>query len=525
MSGLTPRRTQLPNLPMPLHRLSDMKHQSTQSRLHRTALALACAGALGLAGLPGTDAGAGQFDLPDMGDSSDALLSSGAEVRVGRAFMRQVRASLPVSDDPLLTAYLESLGAELVAADKTAKGSFNFFLIDQPVVNAFAGPGGHIGVYAGLILSAQSEDELAAVMAHEIAHVTQRHLMRGYEDQSRLNLPTMALMIAAAILGAQVSGDAGMAALAGVQAAALQRQINVVRENEKEADRIGIAALAASGRDPYAMAAFFERLSKTSRLYENNAPEFLRTHPVNANRIGDALGRAGEYGTRKRPDSLGFLLSRARLRAASYDRPEKSVAAFKASLAEGRFANETAERYGYALALMRAGQFDAAGTESARLLAARPSQPEFIVLDAQIDLKQGRTAAALDHLREAVGLYGGNWALRITYAEALMAAGQARKAMDQLKAVAAVRPGNAMLLDMLALAAIKAGDKGASFRYRAEKLYAEGDLEPAIRQLEFALRERGVDYYEAAQIQALLDTWREEERAQKKRGNDPLGLR
>ena len=501
-----------------------MNHSNITTRLRLTVLGLACAGSLGLAA-PWTGATAGQFELPDMGDSSYALIGSGAEARVGRAFMRQVRASLPVSDDPLLTAYLESLGGELVAADKTAHGDFDFFLIDQPVVNAFAGPGGHVGVYAGLILASQSEDELAAVMAHEIAHVTQRHLMRGYEDQSRLNLPTMALMIAGAILGAQVSGDAGMAAIAGVQAAAIQRQINVVRENEKEADRIGIASLAASGRDPYAMAAFFERLSKTSRLYENNAPEFLRTHPVNANRIGDALGRAAEYSTRKRPDSLGFLLTRARLREASYDRPEKSLGAFKATLAEGRFANETAERYGYALALLRAGRFDEARAEAARLLAARPSQPEFIVLDARIDLKQGRTAPALDHLREAVSLYSGNWALRTAYAETLMAAGQPRKAMEQLKAVVAVRPGNAMLLDMLTIAAIKAGDKGASFRYRAEKLYAEGDLEPAIRQLEFALRERGIDYYEAAQIQALLDAWREEERAEKKRGRDPMGLR
>jgi len=499
-----------------------MNHSNKTIGLRRATLALGVAAALTLGALPWAPAGAGQFNLPDIGDSSDAMMSTGAEIRLGRAFMRHVRASLPVLDDPLVTAYLESLGNELVAADKSAKGSFDFFLIDQPVVNAFAGPGGHVGIYAGLVLAAQSEDELAAVMAHEIAHVTQRHLMRGYEDQSKLNIPTMALMIAAAILSAQVSGDAGVAAMAGIQAAAIQRQINVIRDNEKEADRIGIATLANARRDPYAMAAFFERLSKTSRLYENGAPEFLRTHPVNSNRIGDALGRAAEHGTRQRPDSLRFLLARARLREASYDRPEKSLAAFRASLREGRFSNESAERYGYALALLRAGQLDDARTEATRLLASQPSLAEFIVLDARVDLKQGRLDAALDHLRQAVSLYPGNWALRITYAEALSAAGQPRKAMEQLKAVASARPGNAMLLELLGQAALKSGDKGASFRYRAEKLYAEGDVEPAIKQLEFALRQRDLDYYEAAQIQVLLDGWKEESRAQKKRGRDPF---
>jgi predicted Zn-dependent protease len=504
---------------------STMNYNTKTTAWRRAALHLSLAGALTLGAAPWAPVGAGQFNLPDMGDSSDALISSGAEIRLGRAFMRHVRATLPVSDDPLITAYLESLGNELVAADKSAKGSFDFFLIDQPVVNAFAGPGGHVGIYAGLILAAQSEDELAAVIAHEIAHITQHHLMRGYEDQSKFNIPTMALMIAAAILATQAgSGDAGMAALAGIQAAAIQRQINVIREDEKEADRIGIATLANARRDPYAMAAFFERLSKTSRLYENNAPEFLRTHPVNSNRIGDALGRAAEYGVRQRPDSLRFLLARARLREASYDRPEKSLAAFKASLREGRFSNESAERYGYTLALLRSGQLDEAKAEASRLLAGQPSLAEFIVLDARIDLKQGRTDAALAHLREAVGLYPGNWPLRVAYAEALTSAGQPRKAMEQLKAVAAVRPGNAMVLDLLGQVAIKSGDKGASLRYRAEKLYAEGDLEPAIKQLEFALRQRDLDYYEAAQIQVLLESWKEEERAQKKRGRDPFGL-
>ncbi len=462
------------------------------------------------------------YSLPDMGSSSDSMMTLSAEARLGKLFMRSVRSALPVMDEPLATSYIESLGTTLVEADRTAGGSFTFFVIDEPVVNAFAGPGGYIGVYAGLILAAETESELAAVMAHEIAHVTQRHLMRSFEDQSKLSLPTTALLIAAAILGAQVSPDAGAAAIAGVQAAALQRQINFTRDNEKEADRIGIQTLAGAGHDPFAMAGFFERLGKATRVYETDAPEFLRTHPVTADRISDSLGRAESFGARQRADSLRFQLIRAKLRERSYQRAEQSVAHFEDTLREGRYRQEVAERYGYALAVQRARRFADAKRESDKLLATHPSQAEFIVLDAELDMALGKSTEALAHLKQATSLFPSQWPLRVSYAEALMDAGQPARAVEELTAVARVRPGNAMLYEMLVQAATKAGDQTNVDRYRAEKLYVEGDLEPAIRHLEMALRRRNLPYHDAAQIQVRLDAWREEERDEKRRGGDPL---
>jgi predicted Zn-dependent protease len=487
---------------------------------------LVATGVLALVGV--SQAPAQSFDLPDLGSSADAMMSTGAEVRLGRAFMRSVRAALSVLDDPILTSYLESLGNELVAADQHANGGFTFFLIDEPVVNAFAGPGGYIGVYAGLILAAETESELAAVIAHEIAHVTQHHLMRGFEDQQKISIPATALLVAAAILGAQVSSDAGMAAIMGIQAAAIQRQINFTRDNENEADRLGIATLAHAGHDPHAMAGFFGRLSRSSRLYEddkNRAPEFLRTHPVNSNRIADALARADEFGARQRPDSLRFQLARANLRERSYARAEQSVAHFRETLREGRHRNETAERYGYALALERARDVAGAQAETAKLLAAHPSLAEFIVLDALLDLQQGQTERAVKHLKQASGLYSDSWPLRIAYAEALISSGKPDRALDELMAVERLRPGNAMLYDLLEQAAMKAGNKAATHRFRAEKLYAEGDVEPAIRQLEIALRQRDIAYHDAARIQARLDAWKEEERDRKRREKGLFGER
>lgn len=482
--------------------------------------------ALGALALSGFGAGAlpdQSFDLPDMGSSSDAMLSSGAEAQLGKVFMRKVREALPVLDDPLLTDYVESVGRTLIAADRNASGGFTFFVIDNPLVNAFAGPGGYIGVYAGLILAAETESELAAVMAHEIAHVTQRHLMRGFEDQSKLAIPTTALLVAAAILGAQVSSDAGAAALLGIQAASIQHRINFTRDNEKEADQLGIATLARAGFDPYAMAGFFERLSRSSRLYENNAPEFLRTHPVNSNRIADALGRAGEFSVRQRPDGLRFQLSRAALRERGYSRADQSVNHFQETLREGRHRNETAERYGYALALERAGKFAAAQTETATLLKTSPSLAEFVVLNARLDLKQGRPEPALKSLKQAVSLAPDNWPLRVAYAQTLLDSGKPAQALDKLASVARLRPGNVMLYALLEQAAMKSGNLAATHRFRAEKLYAEGELEPAIRQLEIALRQRNIPYADAAQIQARLETWKDEKREQKLRGKGRLG--
>lgn len=453
-----------------------------------------------------------QFSLPDFGSSADTLLTTGQEQRLGRAFMHSVHKSLPVIVDPLLNSYIVDLGERLVEASGEGGRHFRFFLIDEPVINAFAGPNGYIGIYAGLVLAAQTESELAAVVAHEIAHVAQRHLMRAFEDTRKMSLPATALLIGAAILGAQVSSDAGAAAVAGLQAAAVQRQINFTRDNEKEADRLGIAMLADAGYSPYAMAGFFERLSKVSRIQDTEAPEMLRTHPVTTNRISDALGRAEGYGHRQRPDSLRFHLVRADLRQRTYSRAEKAVAHFRATLREGRYASETAERYGYALALFRAGQYQLARDEVGVLLEAHPIQEEFVVLAARLDLQAGKADRALKRLREALGLSPASLPLRIAYGEALIETGRPALALKTLEEVVGTTVAGPAFYELMAEAAVKAKDPGATYRYRAEQHYALGEIEPAIRQLEVALRQRELSYLEASRIQARLAELKEEQR-------------
>ena len=454
--------------------------------------------------------------LPDFGSSADTLMSRAQERDLGQEFMKWVRKALPISADPVLTDYIQTLGQQL-AASSQHPGHYDFFLIEEPTINAFAGPDGHIGVFAGLVLASQTEGELAAVLAHELAHVSQDHLMRSFEAQRQMALPATALLLAAAVLGATVDANLGAAGLMGVQGAAAQRQINFTRANEEEADRIGIETLSRAGHNPYAMPGFFQRLAKTTRVSDSDAPEFLRTHPVTTSRIADALNRARQYGLRQRPDSLRFHLARANLRQRSESNPARAVEHFAKTLEQGRYRDETAQRYGYALALTRAGRLKAARKQLEPLLEQHPSQTEFLVLRAEIDRRAGNPQQAVRELKGPVGLSPGNWPLNQAYAESLMAASQPEEALAALQRFVAVRPDIAPIYELMADAAGKSGQRALNYRYRAEYFYHSDELEPAIRQLELALRLKDIDFHLASRLQVRLNELQALERAREAR--------
>lgn len=461
-------------------------------------------------------ASADPFALPDFGSSADTMMSRAEERDLGREFMKWVRKALPVSDDPVLTDYLQTLGQQLVAASGNP-GQYRFFLIDEPTVNAFAGPDGQIGVFAGLVLAAQTEGELAAVIAHELAHVSQDHLMRRFETQQQMALPATALLLAAAVLGATVDADLGAAGLMGIQGVAAQKQINFTRANEEEADRIGMETLARAGHNPYAMPGFFQRLAQTNRVSQSEVPEFLRTHPVTSSRIADALNRARQHGQRQRPDSLRFHLARANLRQRRESNPERAVEHFAKTLEQGRYRDETAQRYGYALALMRAGRLDAAHNQLEPLLDAHPNQTELLVLQAELVRRAGAPERAIRNLKGPVGLNPGNWPLNQAYAEALMAASRPADALTALERFVALRPDIAPIYELMADAAGKSGQRALNYRYRAEYLVRINELEPAIRQLQLALRLDEIDFHLASRIQVRLSELQALERAREAR--------
>ena len=297
-----------------------------------------------------------------------------------------------------------SLGTRLVTqTDYRAGHPFTFFLVDDPAINAFAAPGGFIGIHSGLFLHTQAEAELAGVLAHEIAHVTQRHMARSFERASQLSIPVAAAMLGALLLGTQ-NPEAGQAALAAISARSVQNRIDFTRANEEEADRVGMQTLVRSGFDPMGIPAFFERLQRGNRLSENaELPEFLRTHPVTVSRIADARSRADQFPRGSYQDGMGFYLMRAKLQVSAVQRPTAAVEYFATRSKGPSGGAGQAARYGYALALTKAAQYDKARSEIQALLRADSEQPAYLLAAARLDLAAGRTPAGLEGLSQPVG--------------------------------------------------------------------------------------------------------------------------
>ena len=454
-------------------------------------------------------AGVSGDELPDIGDSTGALITPAQEQALGRAFMRSVRQQARLVDDPDIEGYVVQLGQRLAANSDSPGYPFTFFVVDDPTINAFAGPGGYIGVHTGLLLAARNESELAGVMAHEIAHVTQRHLLRAYEATQRMSLPTAAAMIAAILLGAATSSDAGIAAATAIQAGSIQRQLNFTRANEKEADRIGIQILARTGVDPYGMPGFFERLQATTRLYGSRMPEFLSTHPVTTSRIAESLARAEQYGHQGRRDSLTFQLVRARLKVLGSSDPARTLKEFEA-LANKKDAPPQA-RYGLALALARNGD---AGRARRLLQALLRSDPDRIIYRtslAELDIDDGRPRQGLKRLADTLKLYPGDITVSRYYVRALLQNGQAEKArslvLDLLKKQPRDTPALYRLLAQAASATNRPWETRAA---TAEIYYMRGQTHAAISQLKQALGYKQLDYYERARLEARLNQFSRE---------------
>ncbi len=278
--------------------------------------------------------------LPDLGDVSQIELSPQMERRVGENIMREIRADSTYSDDAEITDYLNNLGYKLVAASADSRQQFNFFLIIDPQVNAFALPGGFVGINSGLILTAQSESELAGVVSHEVAHVTQRHMARMLAQQKQSTVVSIAAL-AVAVLAARANPDIAQAAVAAAGASSVQSQLNYTRDHEREADRVGFQVLEKAGFDAHAMALFFERMQRSTRFYETNAPAYLRTHPITYERIADMQNRAQNLQYRQVPDTLDFQLMRAKVRSLQ-DSPREALAFFEESLGERKYLSESA---------------------------------------------------------------------------------------------------------------------------------------------------------------------------------------
>lgn len=454
--------------------------------------------------------------LPNMGDSSGTLISPEQEHEIGEGVMRELRRSLKLVSDPEINEYIQSIGYRIVSNSDNQFQDFTFFIINDPTINAFAAPGGFVGINSGLIVSSESESEMAAVIAHEVAHVTQRHLARSYEAQSQLQTPSLIGLIAAVLLSTQ-NAELGRAALVASSAVGAQIALNFTRSNEQEADDIGMQTLARAGFDPYAMPAFFEKLQNSSRYY-GQPPEFLSTHPVTVTRIAESRARAERYPYKQIPDSLEFNLTREKLIVLAATDTKQLIQDYQKNIRSGNFRTETSARYGYALALVKDGQYALARKQIDQLEKQFPNELAFKILNAQNEVAAGKLSNGLDDYKTILKLYPDNHPATVYYAQALLKNGRAKEARILLHEHLRNRAPDA---DMYRLQAVVEGEAG--FRLEAhqsmsEYYYLTGDLPSAIQQLNIALGLKSSDFYELSKIEARK-TALQNELAQRKKNS------
>jgi beta-barrel assembly-enhancing protease len=449
----------------------------------------------------------GGTDLPDIGNPAGALVTESDEYRIGAQIVRSLRDQKAVMDDPEVAEYLQSLGARLVAQAPDGNRRFTFFAVREGTINAFALPGGFIGVNYGTVLASGNESELAGVVGHEIAHVTQRHIARTIKAQSTQGIAQTAAILAAILIGAMAGGDAMQGAIAIAQGAAAQQQVNFTRGNEYEADRVGIGFVAGAGFDPNGMATFFEKMSRRDGLAGQYIPEMIQTHPVNSTRVAEARARAAQFDQPKVVESATYECIRERLRVLTYPR-EADIA--------NRYAKDTqsikgtlGQRYGMALALMASGK----NQDAAEILHDLVEQHENLTLLysalAQAEVDGGMQNDGIATFQRAIVLFPRNVPLTVRYAEALMKAGKPKEAHTLLLDVFNNVQPTPDQIQLTALAASAAGDTGDAYYYMSEYHISSGDLPLAAQQLQLALAAPNLTSVQRQRFQARLDEIRE----------------
>lgn len=451
----------------------------------------------------GISSNANNIELPELGDSTSAIISPQQEYQLGQSWVRMFRSQVKTISDPLLYDYLEHLIYKLATHSQLKDRRLELVIVDNTTLNAFAVPGGVVGVHTGMLLHASTEDQLAAVLSHELAHLSQRHFARSVEEAKRNALPNMAALLASLVIAATTGGDAGLAALSATQAASIQSQLKFSRANEQEADRVGMDTMIDAGLNPYAVAGMFEEMQRTARYAGNRPPEFLLTHPVTESRIADARNRANQFPRRPDNDNFDYHLMRARVEVSIAETPMHAVKNFNSIVAKGG-KQVNAARYGLALALTDSGQYQQAEPIIDALLENEPNRIAYVIAKADV-LTMGRHLIPAQKLLEKhLSLNPGNHPLTMSYAETLLKAGNVAGAEKVLMEHVALYPRDPHLWYLLAETHGLAGNIVGVHQARAEYFILNGILDQAQKQLYYALSLIKDDFHTRARIETRI---------------------
>lgn len=432
-----------------------------------------------------TSASASPNSLPSLGDTSSSLISPQLEKQIGESFLKQINSALNTVDDPLMKYYVSAQLTNLAQHSELRDAIMSVVIIDNPELNAFAAPGGVVGVNLGLLLQAQDVHEYSSVMAHELAHLSQRHFARGVEEQRAQTLPTLAALIAALVIGAAGGGDAAIAAISTAQAASAANQLRYSRDREQEADRVGFNTLVRAGHDPASMSRMFERMQRAYR-FTRKPPEFLLTHPLSETRIADARNQALDVPRKTYSDSVDYQLMRVRAVVHFQKNHAQGVTLYRKRLTETP--NDIVAIYGLALSLSREQQHEEALDRVEQLVNVNPQSILYNSAYAELLIAADRNKQAQDLLRNQLVLNPDNAPLSMLYADALNQAGMHKEAEEVLLRQSQVRPNDVDVWYELAETSGLAGNITGVHLARADYFYLHGAYHRAIQHLEYAQR-------------------------------------
>ena len=446
-------------------------------------------------------------ELPELGSSFDSLINSGDIKRIKFQIMQQVLASNTVIRDVEVNDYLYSLGKTLKNSTQE-KPDLSFFILDDNSINAFAMLGNIIGVHSGLIFAANTESELASVLAHEIAHITQKHLLRLFDSQSKNSYKTY-LAIAVAILAARSNPQLAQGAMSAASASQVQNTLDYTRSNEREADRIGLQILDKAGFDPKGFIDFFSTLDKFNNFSSGSAPSFLRTHPVNIERISDIQDRLKTYKYIQKENKLEFYLAKAKL-ISLIGNNDENITKFLNEIKTKRFINETATYYGLAYSYLRKNLIQEARNTFNISNLSKIATPMIIELEANILIKEKKYEEAFKLYKKGINIYPYYRAFIFGISNLLINANKTNNAIDLLESYLLYIKSDPHLYQLLA----KANNLQENFLLEHENLsdayYYQYDIQNAIIQMDLAVKTNSDNFYDQSRVEHRLKELKKE---------------
>jgi len=444
-------------------------------------------------------------DLPELGDVSATVLSPLQEQRIAEQIMKDVMSSddSSVVQDPEIQDYVSQLGYKLGMASPDPQQKFNFFVVRDNTINAFAMPGGVVGVHTGLLVAANEEAQVAGVLGHEIGHVVQHHMARVMAQQKTdtvFNIAGMAL----ALLAARGNPQLGMGGMVAASAGSIQRQLDYTREHEREADRIGLQILQKAGYDVHAMSAFFEVMQKGTRFSDGSAPAFLRTHPVTTERIADVRNRESGANFRMIPYTPDFDYVRAKLIAA-LGSPGQAIDVFQGNIRDKKYSNEASQHYGLAVAYLRKLDIANASRELAWLRSNAIAHPMFEVLAANIQVANKDAQKAGQQYEKALAIYPDNRSLINGYAEHLLALNRLEDMLNFVSDKQRLYPDDPYLYELKSRVYTLQGKNLLRHQAQGEAYVRRYNMQGALEQFDLAAKAGDGDFYQQSMVEARLN--------------------